>query len=144
MIKGLHHAGISVGNLDRSIRFYCDVLGMELVRRSNFGGAAMDRITKLSSTRGRSAMVRAGAQYLELFEFETPAPKSSYVSRSVCDHGLSHFCIEVANVQQEYERLTFAGVEFHCAPQLFGGAKATYGRDPDGNIFELLELPAHA
>jgi hypothetical protein len=32
---GLHHLGISVTNLDRSIRFYCDVLGADLLRGYN-------------------------------------------------------------------------------------------------------------
>jgi hypothetical protein len=33
------------------------------------------------------------------------------------------------------------GAVFHCPPQDFGGAvKATYGRDPDGNVFELQQI----
>ena len=37
------------------------------------------------------------------------------------------------------------GVEFHAPPQDFGQVKATYGRDCDGNIFEIQEIvdPEH-
>lgn len=68
MIKGFHHAGVSVHDLDRSIEFYRN-LGMELLGRSVFEGGSMDLITALRGTRGRSAMLKAGDQHLELFEF---------------------------------------------------------------------------
>jgi len=83
-------------------------------------------------------MLRAGAQYIELFEFAAPSPKGS--DRRVCDYGISHFCIEVTNVQIEYERLKAAGVKFTCPPRSFGDMHATYARDPDGNVFELLDM----
>lgn len=142
MIKGLHHAGISVKDLDRSVAFYCDILGMELLRQGDFNGGSMDRITALTNTRGRAAMLRVGQQYLELFEFALPTPMSPDHRRPMCDHGISHFCIEVTNIEQEFERLKAAGVEFHCTPQIFGSMRATYARDPDGNALELLETSA--
>jgi glyoxylase I family protein len=140
-IKGIHHVALSVSDIDRSIRFYCDLLGMQLLRRGEFAQGAMDRITRLRGTRGRSAMLRAGGQHIELFEFAAPQPKAMASDREVCDHGITHFCIHVERVQEEYERLRAAGVEFNCAPQAFGVMWATYGHDPDGNIFELLEIP---
>ena len=45
-----------------------------------------------------------------------------------------------AELNAEYERLKKAGVEFHTEPQIVGVFRATYGRDPDGNIFELQEV----
>lgn len=139
MLKGLHHAALSVVDLDRSIEFYCGLLGMELVRQGNFGGE-LDTITALRGARGRGAMLRVGAQHLELFEFSNPPPASTGRSKPVCDHGISHFCIEVVDIERECRRLEALGVEFHCPPQPFGDMKATYARDPDGNVIELLEL----
>ena len=41
------------------------------------------------------------------------------------------------------EKLAAAGVRFHGPVVTFpGGIKAAYGRDPDGNVFELMEFPA--
>ena len=143
MIKGLHHAGISVRDLDRSIRFYCGLLGMEVQAQGPFEGEAMERITNLDGARGRAAMLRAGAQCLELFEFATPAPRHGENPRPVCDEGISHVCIQVTDLPLEYERLKAAGVTFHCPPQPFGeDMRATYARDPDGNVVELLEILA--
>lgn len=143
MIIGLHHAALSVTDLDRAIHFYCDVLGMEELATGPFGGEVMERIMRLPGARGRSALVRAGSQHLELFEFADPKPNLQALDRPVNDHGITHFCVLVSDVFKEYERLLSAGVEFHCPPQQFGHMYATYVRDPDGNVFELLEIRAH-
>ena len=60
--------------------------------------------------------------------------------RPVCDHGITHICLDVADIDAEYERLKSAGMMFRCPPQGMGGLRATDGRDPDGNVVELLEL----
>ena len=47
---------------------------------------------------------------------------------------------DVIDIFSEYERLKKAGVPFHTEPQTVGLFRSTYGRDPDGNIFELQEV----
>jgi catechol 2,3-dioxygenase-like lactoylglutathione lyase family enzyme len=83
---------------------------------------------------------------IELFEFSRRVSRVADLGRPVCDYGISHFCIEVSDIEGMYHRLRAAGVSFHCPPLKFSGrAYATYGRDPDGNVFELLEpLPNNA
>ncbi len=57
------------------------------------------------------------------------------------EHGITHICLDVTDVDAEYERLQAAGVTFHCPPQEFAGvSKVTYARDPDGNVIELQEI----
>jgi catechol 2,3-dioxygenase-like lactoylglutathione lyase family enzyme len=141
MIKGLDHVGISVANLERSMEFYRDFLDMEVVvQEETFEGELYDKILGLKGARGKVALLKKGNMQFELFEFSRPAPKPGDPQRPVCDHGITHFCIEVADIDSEYLRLKAAGVSFHCPPLDFGTAKATYGRDPDGNVFELLEM----
>lgn len=141
MIKGMNHVGISVSSLDRSIEFYRDLLGMKVVVRSMFGGDKYEAVLGLKGARGEAALLRLGDIQVELFQFESPAPKPGNRTRPVCDHGITHFCLQVTDLRGEYERLSAAGVVFHCPPQEFvGNAITTYGRDPDGNVFELLEL----
>ena len=44
------------------------------------------------------------------------------------------------DIDADYTRLLAAGVTFHCLPQTAPGlCRATYARDPDGNIVELLQ-----
>ena len=141
MIKGMNHVGISVASLDRSIRFYRDVLGMEMISQRTFEGGQYEAILALGGASGRVALLKAQNMQLELFEFSRPAPAPGVPNRPVCDHGITHFCVEVSDVEGEYERMKSAGVVFHCPPvEFFCAAKAAYARDPDGNAFELLEL----
>lgn len=153
MIKSMNHVGISVADLERSIKFYRDAFRLEVVSRSEFGDEMLDKygeryerkyrmVLGLESATGKVATLRSGTLTLELFEFKTPEPKTADPHHPVCDHGISHFCVEVADLPGEYLRLQSAGATFHCPPQIFFGGKAlaTYGRDPDGNVFELLEL----
>ena len=140
MITGMNHVAISTGDLDRSIHFYCELMSMELVSKGPFDGELYDTIMDLKAARGRVAMLRLGNAQLELFEFTNPTAKEQNPDRPVCDQGITHICFDVIDIHAEYERLKAAGVPFHCPPQDAGFAKATYGRDPDGNVFELFEI----
>jgi catechol 2,3-dioxygenase-like lactoylglutathione lyase family enzyme len=55
------------------------------------------------------------------------------------DHGITHVCFQVDDLDSWHQRLTAAGVEFTSAPQTFGPVKNVYALDPDGNIVELIE-----
>jgi catechol 2,3-dioxygenase-like lactoylglutathione lyase family enzyme len=143
MIRGIHHTAISTGDLQRALAFYRDLLGFETVFEAGWpaGTETADNITGLSGSSAQLAMLRAGNTFIELFQYQSPAPRPGDPSRPVCDHGITHICLDVTDVEAEYQRLTAAGMRFHCPPQdLGGGAKTTYGRDPDGNVVELQEI----
>ncbi len=143
MIRGIHHTAISTGNLERSLAFYRDLLGFQ--EASSFawdaGNDTVDAITGLRASAARVALLRTRNAFIELFEFSAPDPASGDPDRPVCDHGITHLCLEVEDIEGEYKRLSEAGMRFHCPPQDAGmGLRATYGRDPDGNVVELLEV----
>jgi catechol 2,3-dioxygenase-like lactoylglutathione lyase family enzyme len=143
MIKGMNHVGISVANLERSIEFYRNALGMEVVVEKIFKGELYEKILALRGASGKVALLRHDNLQIELFEFLNPRPRAADPDRPVCDHGITHFCIEVADIERVYQHIKGAGTSFHSPPLVFPGAvKAAYGRDPDGNVFELLEMPA--
>ena len=91
-------------------------------------------------TKGRVVMLANGASRLELFEYAKPVPRPVDGPRPNADHGVAHFCFEVKEIEAEYERLRDAGVEFLSEPVPQAYVKVCYGRDPDGNLFELLEF----
>ena len=142
MIRGIHHTAISTGDLQRSLAFYCDLLGFEKVFEGGWpaGVEVADDITGLSGSSAQLAMLRAGNAYIELFQYASPAPSPGNPNRPVCDHGITHICLDVTDVDAEYQRLLEAGMRFHCPPQDLGGSRVTYGRDPDGNVVELQEI----
>ena len=142
MIHGIHHTAISTSNIERSLSFYRDLLGFTEVFNLDWdvGTKKLDDITGLTDSSAKVVMLKAGNACIELFEFHTPTAKTVNEKRPVCDHGITHLCLQVTDIDGEYKRLSDAGMEFHCPPQEVGDSlRATYGRDPDGNVVELLE-----
>jgi catechol 2,3-dioxygenase-like lactoylglutathione lyase family enzyme len=142
MIRGIHHTAISTADIERSLGFYRDLLEFEVIHSSawDIGTKGADRITGLKESSGRLAILKAGNAYIEIFQYSSPLPKSAEPMRPVCDHGITHICLDVADIDAKDEPLKNAGMVFHCPPQGVGGLRATYGRDPDGNVVELLEV----
>ena len=142
MIRGIHHTAISTGDLERSVSFYRDAFGFEQIMDFAWpeGTANMNATHALDETAGRVVLMRLGSSMIELFQFETPEPRPVDPARPLCDHGITHLCMEVADIDKEYERLKDVGMTFHCPPVQNGDARMTYGRDPDGNVIELLEF----
>jgi catechol 2,3-dioxygenase-like lactoylglutathione lyase family enzyme len=137
----MNHVGVSVVDLDRSIAFYREMFGMEpAMEIMPFGGPQFSGVMGLPGAHGRMCMITGGDVALELFEFAEPAPRAKAADYPVADHGYSHFGFEVEDIEAVYARLNAAGVRFHCPVTTFpGGMKAAYGRDLDGNVFEILE-----
>jgi catechol 2,3-dioxygenase-like lactoylglutathione lyase family enzyme len=142
MILGIHHTAISTADLERLVRFYRDLLGFEQIFTSGWsrGAETADKITGLQDSSAKLVMLKAGNACIELFQYSSPQPKPGDPKRPACDHGITHLCLDVRDIEAEYERLKPAGMVFHSPPQNMGGVSATYGRDPDGNIVELLEV----
>jgi catechol 2,3-dioxygenase-like lactoylglutathione lyase family enzyme len=147
MHRGLHHVAISTPDADRLVGFYRDQLGFAVVFDQSWqpGADLADTVLGLERTSGRQVLLRIGNAYLELFEFWTPRGRAGDPVRPVCDHGYTHLCIDVDDLDETYERLSAAGVWFHSPPQdLFPGVRMCYSRDPDGNVVEIQELaPRH-
>ncbi|MFV3073523.1 VOC family protein [Niveispirillum fermenti] len=146
MIRGIHHIALNTPNFDRMLVFYRDVLGfVPAIDQVRWADAELaDRAVGLKGSAARTVMLRAGNCYLELFEYSAPAARSGEPLRP-CDHGYTHFCLDVTDIQAEYARLSSAGMRFaHEEPCDFGNLRAVYGKDPDGNIVEIQETdPDH-
>jgi catechol 2,3-dioxygenase-like lactoylglutathione lyase family enzyme len=147
MLLGLHHVAISTPDADRLIGFYRDQLGFKVVFDQSWepGAELADTVLGLKRTSGRQVLLRTGNAYLELFEFWSPSGRAGDPDRPVCDHGYTHLCLDVDDLDETHDRLAAAGVRFHSPPQdLFPGVRMCYSRDPDGNVVEIQELaPQH-
>ncbi|MBV8144948.1 MAG: VOC family protein [Gammaproteobacteria bacterium] len=145
MITGMHHVGISVANLERSIAFYRDLLGLQVIQQVPMRGANYDAIMGLKGTDGRIAVLRTGNFEIELLEFQRP-PSRPAQPHHVSDQGISHFAVHVEDIPGLHARLIAAGVRVHSAPVYFASCATTavYFCDPDGNYIEMIEEKAQA
>lgn len=144
MIKGFHHAAISTPNLERCIDFYTRIIGGEVAWTFGWpaGTPEADEVTGLENSEADAAMLKIGETFLEVFEFSSPEPAARAGLRPVNNHGITHICLEVEDIQLEYARLKAAGMTFMCEPKTQDGSSMVYGRDPDGNVVELIEFHA--
>lgn len=138
----IHHTAISTPNLARLIRFYQEMFGFERVQEFGWprGVGMINGVIGLPDCAAKAAMLRRGDSMLELFEFSHPTPRPQDTNRPACDHGYTHICFHVEDVVAEHARCEAAGMRFHCKPESSGGLAFTYGRDPDGNVIELLQV----
>ncbi len=85
MIRGIHHTAISTKSLDRSVRFYRDLLGFEVVFSFEWprGTEPADRITGLENSSAKGVMLKAGNMLIELFQYESP-PTQRGKPRTTC------------------------------------------------------------
>jgi catechol 2,3-dioxygenase-like lactoylglutathione lyase family enzyme len=142
MIKGFHHAAISTPDLKRCIHFYTETIGGAVAWEFGWerGTPEADAVTSLTDSACRAAMLKIGDTFLEVFEFSSPTPVARDALRPVNNHGITHVCLEVTDIHDEYQRLKAAGMQFHTEPMAQDGSSMVYGRDPDGNVVELIEF----
>lgn len=144
MIRGIHHVGIHVHDLDRMIQFYNEAFGFEVVGEK-FSFSDSPEVDTIIATPGANVdgvMLKSGNAYIEMFRFNAPAPVSSE-PRLPQDKGYTHFCIDSDDIEADMPRLKAAGMDFKGRdPVDCGTVKTLYGWDPEGNIIEIQQCMA--
>lgn len=142
MVTGTHHTSFTVSDMERSVAFYRDMLGMKVMWDSlqqglQFKGTVADNVTNCPGTEQRLVMITVGNCRIELVQY-TPTGKP-LVDNKASDTGSAHVCFKTDNIQELYEKLKANGIRLHCEPQDLGFAQAMYFRDPDGIILEAVQ-----
>jgi len=142
MINEIHHMSFTVSDMENSIKFYRDILGLELkwdsrAAGAKFKGEAADNVTNCPGTELRIVFLVAGNSRLELVEY-APTGKR-LVDNKASDTGSAHVCFKTDNIEELYRKLLANKVRLHCSPQQMDSAKVMYFRDPDGIILEAAQ-----
>jgi catechol 2,3-dioxygenase-like lactoylglutathione lyase family enzyme len=142
MVKAIRHAGIVVTDMERSVRFYGDLLGLKVVKDFWEKGEYIDSITGLEGVYLHMVKLTAkDGSMIELLQYKShPCPSGS--ERRLCDIGCTHVAFTVDDIKLQYSRLKEQGVEFLSVPSVSpdGYAKVAFCRDPDGFFIELVEV----
>jgi lactoylglutathione lyase len=151
-VRAIWHFSFHVGNLDRSIHFYTDLLGLRLVHQQDQSNAYTSLLVGYDDAYLRVAQLAApdrdelspSSHDLELIEYVRPRMDPLPVERA--RPGSSHLAFTVEDIDAEFRRLQAAGVQFVSAPNAItagvnvGGA-CCYFLDPDGSTLELVQRP---
>ena len=132
-----HHAGITVADLERSVAFYRDVLGLPVVDRFEVGGEAFAEAVDVEGAAASFAHLGAGDTRVELVEYEPTGPEQPETELN--RPGATHLGLSVDDVDAVVADLP-ADVETLSGPRTTAsGTRLVFLRDPDGTLVELLE-----
>jgi lactoylglutathione lyase len=122
------HTMLRVGDLERSLRFYCDVLGMKQLRRKDY-----------PSGRFTLAFVGFGPESEQtVLEFTHNWDTKSYDIGT----GYGHVALGVEGIYDVVEKLRAKGAKVtrEPGPMKHGGSEIAFIEDPNGYKVELIEL----
>lgn len=153
MIHDLFHVSYTVSSLDRSIAWYTDLLGFELVHRQVQDNAYTRKLVGIPDASLEVAQLRISAarpalstHLLELVQYF--APEGHPVDLATPNVGIAHIALLVTDIEKEHDRLAAQGVRFRNPPGRIAegvnaGGAACYLWDPDGFTLELVQPPQH-
>lgn len=144
----VQHTGFTVSNLERSLTFYRDQLGMVLVAQQEGQRPYLATITGFPNVYLKTAFLKVDPDsdhILELLEYTNhPAPANPPETNRP---GNGHLCLRVSDIHGMYRDLAAQGVTFISPPEpitsgVNAGGWGCYLRDPDGFTIELFQPPA--
>jgi catechol 2,3-dioxygenase-like lactoylglutathione lyase family enzyme len=143
MVKGFHHVGVICEDMEKTKKFFTDVLGGELLYDAGSSPPGhLDERVGIPGAIAKKAVVKMGKSVIELVEYLQPKIKPA----GLCAAGIGtlHLAIEVDDIDAEVARLKAKGIKFNLAPTIItdGPDKGwvwCYFNSPDGHQLELVE-----
>ena len=147
------HTGLVVADLERSLRFYRDLVGLELLGRGAETDARYAEMLGVSRVRFAWAELDLGGGHvLELLRFDEPSGGAAQAispattgTTAATTVGAAHLGIRVDDIAAVHEALMSDGATVFSRPIELGeenrwlGLRVLYARDPDGHLVELIQ-----
>ena len=126
-IRGIDHVVLRIADLERSLHFYCDVLGCRVERRVDALGLVQ---------------LRAGASLIDLVPIAGPLGRAGGAAPGSEGRNLDHLALQLerfdaAAVSQQLRQHDIDPGEVADRYGAEGEGPSLYIRDPDGNVVEL-------
>ena len=143
----LHHTGLTVADLDRSLHFWRDAMGMEVLFQQEKAGGYLEAIVGEPGAHVRMAHLAFDGEGPRIELFQYLAPSGGQHRLRPADVGFAHVCVACDDLDERLERLIAAGGRPFSKPVevdtgVNKGGRSVYLRDPDGHVVELERLPA--
>jgi catechol 2,3-dioxygenase-like lactoylglutathione lyase family enzyme len=151
MLSGVWHFSFTVSDIERSIRFYRDLLNFELVHRQEQANEYTRRLVGHPQAHLKVAQFALPGQPrgvsthdLELIEYVFPLGQRGDVS--IWNPGAAHLAFTVDDIHARYRQLASTGVYFFSPPNAITagineGGFTCYFHDPDQIVLEMIQPP---
>ena len=117
--------GVIVSDIDASLNFYVDMLGLEKVQETPIWNGMMHRLA-------------FGDSFIKLIDPKTIPPQGSPNLEG--NLGFRYLTLQVTNINELCEELGNKGIEFTLEKKEYmPGVTIAMVKDPDGNIVEFVE-----
>ena len=141
--------GITVKEMDRSLKFYTDVLGFKKISDAEYTGEGIENLEGLFGIHTRVARLQLGDEFIELTDYLTTGGRSIPEDAKSNDLIFQHIAVVVSDMDKAYAQLRKYDVEHvSTAPQTLpksipgaAGIRAFYFHDPDDHNLELIWFP---
>jgi len=140
-MQNIRHVGLVVSNLDKSLMFYRDLLGLKIQGTTSEEGDFISSITSIDNVKLNTIKLSAddNSTRIELIELLSEIPTTNNTQLST--KGFTHIALTVSNLDELYIKLQNKGIKFTCKPKLSPNRKLkiTFCRDFEGNFLELTQ-----
>ena len=140
-IVEVRHFGIVVKNLKKSLEFYQDILGFEIIKQNNEVGKHLDKMLGLNDVKVKTTKIgiKNGTTLIELLEYSSP--NSELIKKKINDLGVSHFALTVKNLDKLIPILKNKGIRINSDTVMSPDrkVKVVFCFDPDETPIELVE-----
>jgi glyoxylase I family protein len=136
-IIGFSHVCIAVSDMEASLPFYRDVLGLAVFFDVELEGPSMQVVTGEPGARGRMVGGMLGGTVVELLEFA----HRSFRAASEPMLGYTNISVSVRDLDETLAAIGAAGYEPEQQPVEIGGVRMFFVRDPDGTPIEFVSYP---
>ena len=144
MLKSFFHTGFVVKDLETSVAFYRDVMGLKYEFTSERTGEFAERVVGFKNAHLKVAFLNMdNGHHLELVQYFVPPSGQAKFERN--DLGASHLAFFVENMEEYHAAMSNKGLRFIGPPATLVQdgkvmRKAAYAQDPDGNWLEFVEV----
>ena len=149
-MQAVHHGGLVVRDLDRSIYFYHDILGLGFVNEPTpwFEGEDLAKGVGVPGASLRQVTLAVGEHStIELIEYgNRPASNSAPIPNNHL--GAAHMCFRVEDIVAKRAELESKGVEFYSEINVIDEGpleqwRWCYFDDPDGLVLEIVQIDGY-
>jgi catechol 2,3-dioxygenase-like lactoylglutathione lyase family enzyme len=140
-ILGYRHTGIIVSDLQISLHFYRDLLGLEVIQEHQDASEYISKITNLENLEAKYAKLRIpDGKILELLTY--PSHPTSRLDAEIHNVGEAHLAFQVKSAEIAYQFLKSVGVNCLSEPVLSSEkiARVFFCLDPDRYRVEIVEM----
>ena len=141
MIKSFLHIGISVIDLEESVKFYSEIMQMNIDYRTRNKGEIISCIVDVKDVDMDVCVLEKNNLKIELLDYKNDERKKLINYPTQDQPGLVHISFLADNVDQEYERIKAHGYKFNSPPVVAreNGPKIAYFKGPDNVVIEIYE-----